>query len=95
MPHCQKENHDHKAKSRKDKLKKKEAALARKKAALAKEKEEEEERLKLANNIALAEGFGAYEVGCEEEEEYVAKVNLKKRNKKVSERFKGYVHVIE
>uniref|UniRef100_A0A7S1FMF2 C2H2-type domain-containing protein n=1 Tax=Corethron hystrix TaxID=216773 RepID=A0A7S1FMF2_9STRA len=82
MPHCQKENHDHKAKSKKDKLKKKEAALARKKASLAREKEEEEERLKLSNNIALAEGFGAYEVGCEEEEEYVAKVNLKKRNKK-------------
>ena len=92
MPHCQKENHDHKAKSKKDKLKKKEAALARKKAALAKEKEEEEERLKLSNNIALAEGFGAYEVGCEEEEELVGtKVNLKKRSKKVSEGFNMFM----
>lgn len=82
MPHYQKENHDHKTKSKRDRQKKKEAVLARRKAALAKEAEEEEEKLKLSNNIPLAEGFGAYEVGCEEEEEYVAKVNLKKRNKK-------------
>ena len=82
MPHCQKEIHDHRSKSKKDRQKKKEAAIAKKKALKEKE-EEEEEKAKLSNNIAFAEGFGDYEVGCEAEREYVAKFNLKKRSKKV------------
>ena len=85
MPHCQKEKHDHGAKSKKDKLKKK-AELAAKKNAIkeAAEAEEEKKRNGGGNNIALKDGFGEYIVGCEEEREYVAKFNMNKRSKKVS-----------
>ncbi len=82
MPHCQKENHDHRARSKRDRLKKKEA-LARKKAARTVAEEEELEKQKLSNNIALADGFGEYEIGCEEEKEYIARFNMNKRSKKV------------
>ena len=82
MPHCQKENHDRGSKSKKERQKKKEAAITRKKAANGVE-EEELEKANLSNNIALAEGFGDDEVGCEEEREYVARFNMNKRSKKV------------
>lgn len=83
MPHCQKENHDHTAKSKRERKSKKEAALLRKKAAKARalEEELEKEKTKL-NNLALAEGFGEYIVGCEEEREYQARFNLNKRSNK-------------
>lgn len=84
MPHCQKENHNKSAKSKAEIQRKKEAAAARRKAAKEKEIQEELERQKLApNNIGLADGFGQYEIGCEEEKEYVAQFNLNKRSKKV------------
>jgi hypothetical protein len=87
MPHCQKENHNRAAKSKAEIQRKKEAAIARRKAAKEKELQDELERQKLApNNVGLADGFGEYEIGCEEEKEYVAHVNLKKRSKKV-----GYI----
>jgi hypothetical protein len=83
MPHCQKENHNRAAKSKAEIQRKKEAAIARRKAAKEKELQDELERQKLApNNVGLADGFGEYEIGCEEEKEYVAHVNLKKRSKK-------------
>ena len=84
MPHCQKENHDHRAKSKKERQKKKEAIQSRKKAAkLLEEEELEKQKIKLSNNISLADGFGEYEVGCEAEKEYRTRFNLKKRSKKV------------
>uniref|UniRef100_A0A7S3Q0E7 C2H2-type domain-containing protein n=1 Tax=Chaetoceros debilis TaxID=122233 RepID=A0A7S3Q0E7_9STRA len=83
MPHCQKENHNRGALSKAERLKKKEAALAKKNAKAARELEEELEKQKLlGNNIAMAEGHGEYILGCEEEKEYVVKVNLNKRSKK-------------
>eukprot|EP00580_Thalassiosira_gravida_P017098 CAMPEP_0201675390 /NCGR_PEP_ID=MMETSP0494-20130426/39516_1 /ASSEMBLY_ACC=CAM_ASM_000839 /TAXON_ID=420259 /ORGANISM="Thalassiosira gravida, Strain GMp14c1" /LENGTH=110 /DNA_ID=CAMNT_0048157823 /DNA_START=109 /DNA_END=437 /DNA_ORIENTATION=- len=82
MPHCQKEKHNHSSKSKKSKQAKKEAlALARKQKAEGLE-EAEKEKLKAGNNLALKDGFGEYEVGCEEEMEYVAKFNMNKRSKK-------------
>ena len=84
MPHCQKENHNHAAKSKKERKKAKVEQLARKKR-LQEEREaaEAEEALKLGlgNNIAPVEGHGAYEIGYEEEPEYT-KFNVKKRSKK-------------
>jgi hypothetical protein len=86
MPHCQKENHDRQAKSKKKRLKKKEETDARKKTAKAQELEEELDKAKSRpNNIALADGHGEYEVGCEEEKELKARFNVNKRSKKVSE----------
>ena len=83
MPHCQKETHDHTAKSKQERKAKKALVLSRKKAAKQKATEDELEKQKnLKNNLALADGFGEYEVGCEEEKEYVAKFNLNKRSKK-------------
>ena len=85
MPHCQKEKHDHSTKSKKAKLKKKADLAAKKQAAKeAAELEEEKKRNGGGNNIALKDGFGEYIVGCEEEMEYVAKFNMNKRSKKVS-----------
>lgn len=80
MPHCQKENHNHTAKSKKERQKKKEALQARKKAAKTGEEEELE---KGPNNLALADGFGEYIVGCEEERKFQARFNMNKRSKKV------------
>ena len=86
MPHCQKEKHDHTAKSKKERQRKKEELLARKDAGKAQALEAEIEKAKSQpNNIAFAEGFGEYEVGCEPEKEYKAPTfNLNKRSKKVS-----------
>mmetsp|Transcript_15576 Transcript_15576/g.18988 ORF Transcript_15576/g.18988 Transcript_15576/m.18988 type:complete len:537 (-) Transcript_15576:175-1785(-) len=83
MPHCQKENYDRQAKSKKERQKKKEEAIARRKAAKARALEEELEQAKLMpNNIALAEGHGEYVLGCEEEKELKARFNVNKRSKK-------------
>jgi len=82
MPHCQKENHDRGSKSKKERQKKKEAILARKKIMKTEEEEELEIANLLPNSIALAEGFGEYEVGCDEEKEYTARFNMNKRSKK-------------
>lgn len=85
MPHCQKEKHDHRAKSKKDKQKKRDELASRKKAIKeAADAAELEKKAKLGgNNVALKDGFGEYEIGCEEEMEYVAKFNMNKRSKKV------------
>ena len=84
MPHKQKENHDHSAKSKKERQKAKQEREAKKKAAVeARLKIEAEEAVgQKPNNIALAEGAGEYEVGCEAEEEIPLRFNIKKRNKK-------------
>mmetsp|Transcript_3636 Transcript_3636/g.7938 ORF Transcript_3636/g.7938 Transcript_3636/m.7938 type:complete len:593 (+) Transcript_3636:85-1863(+) len=82
MPHCQKENHNRAAKSKKERQKAKQEAIARKKR-VAEEKAalEAEAALKQSNNIAPVEGHGAYEIGCEPEPEY-HRFNVKKRSKK-------------
>jgi len=87
MPHCQKEKHDHTAKSKKERQQKKEEMLARRKAAKARELEAELEAAKLKpNNIFLSDGFGEYLVGCEPEKELKApRFNVNKRSKKVSD----------
>jgi hypothetical protein len=83
MPHKQKENHDHSSKSKKERQKAKEAALARKQAGKeAAAAALEAEKLLQANTIALAEGHGAYEIGCEPEPELPPRFNVKKRSKK-------------
>jgi len=84
MPHCQKEKHDHRSRSKKDKRERKESLAAKKKAARDAEEEDELEdaRKLIGNNLALRDGFGEYEVGCEEEMECVAKFNMNKRSKK-------------
>jgi hypothetical protein len=85
MPHCQKEKHDHTAKSKKERLAKKEELLARRKAAKDLEAELEAAKIK-PTNIGLADGFGDYEVGCEPEKELKApRFNVNKRSKKVSD----------
>ena len=84
MPHCQKEKHNHAARSKKEKQRKREQLAARKAALKEAEEAAELERLKgTTNNIALKDGYGEYEIGCEEEMEYVAKFNMNKRSKKV------------
>ena len=88
MPHCQKEKHNHQSHSKKEKQKKQTEKLAKKNALLkAKEDAEKEKMMKMmgGNNLTLKDGFGEYIVGCEEEMEYVAKFNMNKRSKKVSE----------
>ena len=82
MPHKQKENHDHSTKSKKERQRAKlEADQRRKnKASAAAAKALEEAEMTLRNNLALVEGFGAYEIGCEPEKEH--KFNTKKRSKK-------------
>ena len=86
MPHCQKEKHNHAARSKKEKQRKREQLAARKAALKEAEEAAELERLKGGtNNIALKDGYGEYEIGCEEEMEYVAKFNMNKRSKKVSD----------
>eukprot|EP00591_Stephanopyxis_turris_P007759 CAMPEP_0195520804 /NCGR_PEP_ID=MMETSP0794_2-20130614/17550_1 /TAXON_ID=515487 /ORGANISM="Stephanopyxis turris, Strain CCMP 815" /LENGTH=524 /DNA_ID=CAMNT_0040650227 /DNA_START=66 /DNA_END=1637 /DNA_ORIENTATION=+ len=84
MPHKQKENHDHSTRSKKERQRAKaEAALRKKKsleARLAAELEEATKNGDKANNIALVDGNGAYEIGCEPEKEY--KFNVRKRSKK-------------
>eukprot|EP00592_Proboscia_alata_P017082 CAMPEP_0194399250 /NCGR_PEP_ID=MMETSP0174-20130528/126553_1 /TAXON_ID=216777 /ORGANISM="Proboscia alata, Strain PI-D3" /LENGTH=528 /DNA_ID=CAMNT_0039195633 /DNA_START=126 /DNA_END=1712 /DNA_ORIENTATION=- len=82
MPHCQKENHDRGSKSKKERQKKKEALLARKQSAKTQEEEELEGVNLTKNNLAFAEGYGEYEIGCDEEKEYKARFNMKKRSKK-------------
>jgi len=82
MPHCQKEKHNHAARSKKERRRQREEQAARKKT-LAEEKAaaEAEAALKLSNNIAPVEGHGQYEIGCEPEPEYT-RFNAKKRSKK-------------
>ena len=86
MPHCQKEKHNHASKSKKEKQHKREEGIARRKAFKAAEEAAELERQNGGiggNNVALKEGYGEYEIGREEEMEYVAKFNMNKRSKKV------------
>ena len=87
MPHCQKEKHNHASKSKKEKQRKREEGIARRKAFKAAEEAAELERQNGGgiggNNVALKEGYGEYEIGREEEMEYVAKFNMNKRSKKV------------
>jgi len=82
MPHCQKENHNRAAKSKKEKQQaRQETAARKKKLAEAVAAAEAEAALKTSNNIAPVEGHGAYEVGHEEEPEHL-RFNVKKRSKK-------------
>jgi len=83
MPHCQKENHNHTAKSKKDRRRAKEEMAARKKKQTEERTAAEAEAaaLKQGNNLPLVEGHGAYEIGHEEEPEY-HRFNVKKRSKK-------------
>ena len=86
MPHCQKEKHNHASKSKKEIQHKRDEAISRRKAFKAAEEAAELERQNGGiggNNVALKEGYGEYEIGREEEMEYVAKFNMNKRSKKV------------
>lgn len=81
MPHCQKEKHDHAAKSKKEKLRIKQEKIARKQAlTLAREKAELEASKPKPNIIAPVEGQREYEIGCEPEAEHRFN-KLKRRNK--------------
>jgi len=83
MPHKQKESHDHSAKSKRERQRAKEERQARKQAAIdARLKAEAEAALVKPNNIALVEGAGAYEVGCEAEPDIPVRFNINKRSKK-------------
>jgi hypothetical protein len=86
MPHCQKENHDRGSKSKEERWRKKEQAMMRKKTSqtAAANAELEANKKLQPNNVAFADGFGDYEVGCDAETEFtVPRFNLKKRSKKV------------
>jgi hypothetical protein len=82
MPHCQKEQHNRAAKSKKERQRAKQEVINRKKKFQeAQAAAEAETALKPSNNVAPVEGHGAYEIGCEPEPEY-HKFNVKKRSKK-------------